>query len=56
VRANDTAGILVLQRETIPAAQKKAEELKFEGCWDVEIIEPDGTIISVEKEPADSRE
>jgi hypothetical protein len=40
--AQDTAGKVTLNRETVPAALKKAEELISDGCWNVEIVTPDG--------------
>jgi len=42
INANDTAGSVTLQRDSIPAAMKKAVELVSDGCWNVEIIMPDG--------------
>ena len=42
ITALDTAGSVKLQRESVPAAMKKAAELISDGCWDVEIITPDG--------------
>jgi hypothetical protein len=44
ISAQDTAGNLTLNRESVPAALKKAGELISDGCWDVEIVAPDGTI------------
>lgn len=44
ITAQDTAGSVTLNRESIPAALKKAGELISDGCWDVEIATPDGTI------------
>ena len=43
ITALDTSGSVKLQRESVPAAIKKAAELISDGCWDVEIITPDGT-------------
>jgi hypothetical protein len=42
ITALDTSGSVTLQRESVPAAVKKAAELISDGCWDVEIITPDG--------------
>ena len=42
VSALDTSGSVILQRDSVPAAMKKAAELISDGCWDVEIITPDG--------------
>ena len=44
ISAQDTAGNVTLNRESVPAALKKAAELISDGCWDVEIVTPDGTI------------
>ena len=43
ITAQDTAGNVTLNRESVPAALKKAGELISDGCWDVEIVTPDGT-------------
>jgi hypothetical protein len=40
--AHDTVGSVTLYREAVPAAIKKADELRSDGCWNVEIITPDG--------------
>jgi hypothetical protein len=42
ITAHDTAGSVTLQRDTVPAAIKKADELLSDGCWNVEIVTPDG--------------
>jgi hypothetical protein len=42
ITAHDTAGSVTLHRETVPAAIKKADELISDGCWNVEIVTPDG--------------
>lgn len=39
IQARDSAGQITLRRETREAADKKAEELRQIGCFDVEIIE-----------------
>ena len=44
INAQDTAGNVTLNRASVPAALKKAGELISDGCWDVEIATPDGTI------------
>jgi hypothetical protein len=40
----DTSGSVKLKRFSLPAALKKARELTGDGCWDVQIIDPDGKI------------
>jgi len=42
INAQDTAGNVTLNRATVPAALKKAGELISDGCWNVEIVTPDG--------------
>lgn len=42
INAVDTSGALSLHRETAASAAKKATELVADGCWDVEVIAPDG--------------
>jgi hypothetical protein len=42
ITAFDTSGSVTLERASVPAAMKKAAELIADGCWDVEIITPDG--------------
>jgi|UniRef100_Q07R96 hypothetical protein len=42
INAVDTSGALSLHRENAAAAVKKANELLADGCWDVEIVAPDG--------------
>ena len=42
ITALDTSGSVTLHRESAPAAIKKAAELISDGCWDVEIVTPDG--------------
>ena len=42
INALDTAGTVTLQRDSVPAAMKKAAELISDGCLNVEIIMPDG--------------
>ena len=44
IKASDTAGTVVLHRDDAPAAVKKAGELQSDGCWDVEVIAPDGSV------------
>ena len=44
IKGLDTAGLVLLQRESVPAAVKKAAELIADGCWDVEIETPAGTV------------
>jgi hypothetical protein len=39
VRARDAAGYITLRRDTKEAAEKKAEELRELGCFEIEIIE-----------------
>ena len=40
----DTSGSVKLKRFSFPAALKKARELTEDGCWDVQIIDPNGKI------------
>ena len=42
INAQDTAGNVTLNRTSVPAALKKAGELISDGCWNVEIVTPDG--------------
>ena len=42
ITALDTSGTVTLRRESVLAAMKKADELISDGCWDVEIVTPDG--------------
>jgi hypothetical protein len=42
INAQDTAGNVTLNRASGPAALKKAGELISDGCWNVEIVTPDG--------------
>ena len=42
IHALDTSGTVTLRRESVTAAMKKADELILDGCWDVEIVTPDG--------------
>ncbi len=42
INALDTSGTVTLRRESASAAMKKAAELIADGCWDVEIVTPDG--------------
>ena len=44
IKGLDTAGQVVLHRETVPAAIKKAAELLADGCWDVAIETLGGTV------------
>jgi hypothetical protein len=44
ITAQDTAGGVTLNRESVTAALKKAGELISDGCWNVEIVTPDGAI------------
>lgn len=44
ITAFDTSGALVLKREALPSALKKARELLHDDCWDVEIVAPDGRV------------
>jgi hypothetical protein len=39
IRARDAAGYITLRRNTKEAAEKKAEELRELGCFDIEIVE-----------------
>jgi hypothetical protein len=42
ITALDTSGNVTLRRESVRAAMKKAAELISDGCWNVEIVTPDG--------------
>jgi hypothetical protein len=42
ITALDTSGTVTLNRDSVPAAIKKAAELISDGCLNVEIIMPDG--------------
>lgn len=42
ITAQDTAGNVTLNRTSVPGALKKAGELISDGCWNVEIVTPDG--------------
>jgi len=42
INALDTSGTVTLRRESVVAAMKKADELISDGCWNVEIVTPDG--------------
>ena len=46
ITALDTSGAVTLRRESVLAAMKKADELIADGCWDVEIVTPDGATYS----------
>jgi hypothetical protein len=46
ITALDTAGNVTLNRESVPAALKKAAELISDGCWNVEIVTPMGPSIT----------
>ena len=40
----DTAGVVSLKRPSLAAALKKAKELIQDGCWDVQIVDPNGRV------------
>jgi len=44
IQGTDTSGSILLRRENIAAAVKKATELLADGCWDVQITTPDGRV------------
>jgi hypothetical protein len=46
ITGTDSAGALSLKRESAAAAIKKAVELMADGCRDVSITDPDGSIYS----------
>ena len=48
----DTAGGVRLKRTSFAAALKKARELLADGCWDVQIIDPNGAVRSPFEEEA----
>ena len=39
VRARDASGYITLRRDTREAAEKKADELREMGCFEVEVVE-----------------
>ncbi|MBR0901114.1 hypothetical protein [Bradyrhizobium liaoningense] len=40
----DTAGVVSLKRLSLAAAVKKARELVDDGCWDVQVVDPNGRV------------
>ncbi|MGW1422389.1 hypothetical protein ACWAT4_19990 [Bradyrhizobium manausense] len=48
----DTAGVVSLKRLSLAAALKKAKELIEDGCWDVQIVDPNGRIYTSFEEQA----
>jgi hypothetical protein len=48
----DTSGSVKLKRMSFPAALKKARELLEDGCWDVQILDPDGRVYTSFEEQA----
>lgn len=42
INARDVSGSVTLERETVPAALKKAGELLSVGYFNVEVVMPDG--------------
>lgn len=42
ITGSDTCGLIVLRRETVAAALKKAAELADDGYLDISITAPDG--------------
>ena len=48
----DTAGVVSLKRPSLAAALKKAKELIQDGCWDVQIVDPNGRIYTSFEEQA----
>jgi hypothetical protein len=49
VKGTDSAGALLLKRDSAAAAIKKALELMGDGCRDVSITDPDGRIYGPEE-------
>jgi hypothetical protein len=49
IKGTDSAGALLLKRDSAAAAIKKALELMGDGCRDVGITDPDGRIYSPEE-------
>lgn len=49
IKATDTSGALTLHRDTHSGAVKKATELLSDGCWDVEIVSPEGQSLRTDK-------
>jgi hypothetical protein len=48
----DTAGIVSLKRPSLAAALKKAKELIEDGCWDVQIVDPNGRVYTAFEQQA----
>jgi hypothetical protein len=48
----DTAGVVSLKRLSLAAALKKAKELIEDGCWDVQIVDPNGQVYTSFEEQA----
>ena len=48
----DTSGSVTLKRLSFIAALKKARELMEDGCWDVQILDPDGRVYTSFEEQA----
>ncbi|HEV2159584.1 hypothetical protein [Bradyrhizobium sp.] len=48
----DTAGVVSLKRLSLAAALKKAKELIEDGCWDVQIVDPNGRVYTSFEEQA----
>jgi hypothetical protein len=57
ITGTDISGRIILRRESVEAAQKKAAELAQAGCHDIAIIAPDGhryTADAFDQLPVDS--
>jgi hypothetical protein len=48
----DTAGVVSLKRLSLAAAVKKARELVEDGCWDVQVVDPNGRVYTSFEEQA----
>jgi len=48
----DTAGVVSLKRASLAAALKKAKELVEDGCWDVQVVDPNGRVYTSFEEQA----
>jgi hypothetical protein len=42
VTGTDTSGRIILRRQSVEAARKKAAELAEDGCHDISVTTPDG--------------
>lgn len=47
IKATDTSGVIHLHRDTRAGAVKKASELLSDGCWDVEVRDPENQLLPI---------